>query len=145
MSDESYVTSLIEKLSAKTSRYEAAETLINLGSTAVEPLISALRHESRDIRGNAAWTLGCIGDPRAVEPLIGELNDEAQENRLSASIALVKIGAPAVESLISALKGNNAGVKKLASSALSMIYRQEKLDERRRKMIVSTLGAVAQA
>lgn len=50
---------------------KASDALFQIGAPAVEPLIAALKDANPDVRGNAAYALGLIKDPRAVEPRIG--------------------------------------------------------------------------
>jgi HEAT repeat protein len=101
-------------------RFEAADTLVSMGSQAVDPLAKALKTENWCIRGNAAWALGTIGDPRAVEPLIDVLKDEVPEVRVSASGALVNIGEPAIESLKGAAK-KDPGIYRLVTCIIDQI------------------------
>jgi HEAT repeat protein len=42
---------------------------------AIDPLIAALNDEDKEVRANAARSLGLLQDPRAVEPLIEALMD----------------------------------------------------------------------
>jgi HEAT repeat protein len=58
--------------------------------TAVVPLIELLNHENDNVRYEAVWILGEIGDTRAVEPLTELLEDEVVE----AEDALEKIKNP---------------------------------------------------
>jgi HEAT repeat protein len=75
-----------------------------LGPASVEPLIAALVDGDKEVRRNAAATLGALGDPRAVEPLIGMLEDRSSKVRESVVAALGGLGdARAVEPLIAAL------------------------------------------
>jgi len=59
----------------------------------VEGLIKALENRDSFVRGDAAMSLGSIGDVRAVEPLIQALNDENSDVRAEAKDALDKIKA----------------------------------------------------
>jgi len=85
---------------------------------AVEPLISALKDESWQVRRNAAMALGEIKDARAVEPLIAALRDDVVEVRESVPFGLAKIGEPALGPLIGALKDQNKDVRGNAAMAL---------------------------
>ncbi len=60
----------IEKIGDKDFGVSAREALINMGETAVEPLIENLKTEDQKIKDETALILIEIGDPRAVEPLI---------------------------------------------------------------------------
>lgn len=60
----------IKKIGDKDFGVSAREALINMGETAVEPLIENLKTEDQKIKDETALILIEIGDPRAVEPLI---------------------------------------------------------------------------
>jgi HEAT repeat protein len=76
------------------------------GAYVVEALIAALQDETDDRREAAAGALGEIGDTRAVEPLITALRDKSRWVRMKVIWSLRKIGAPAVPSLIAALRNS---------------------------------------
>lgn len=98
---------------------------VEIGATAVEPLIVALRSTSYSIdmqtRQEAAQTLGRIGDARAVKPLIAALEDIHLCER--AIEALREIGMPAVEPLIADLQdmGKSEGARIGVARALGQI------------------------
>jgi HEAT repeat protein len=78
------------------------DALGQVGVPAIEPLVAALRDSDWSLRGNAAKTLGKIGDVRAVELLIASLQDHLV--RVEAITALGKIGDKrAVDPLIQIL------------------------------------------
>lgn len=78
-----------------------------IGEPAVEPLISALKDNDRNVRIMAIRALGAIGDARAVEPIILALEDKDWDVRDSAAAALGRIGdVRAVEPLISTFRAN---------------------------------------
>lgn len=60
----------IEKIGDKDFGVTAREALINMGETAVEPLIENLKTEDQKVKDETALILIEIGDPRAVKPLI---------------------------------------------------------------------------
>jgi HEAT repeat protein len=121
--------------------------LEEIGISAVEPLIGALKDRSKDVRRSAALALGEIGDARAIGPLIDALKAWDMDVRRSAALALeeigwepktpeekafyllalrkldelVKIGEPAVEPLIGALKDRSKDVRRSAALALGKI------------------------
>ena len=64
------VDALISSLAEGKSIEEDVEKLINIGESAVEPLIEALKDPQESMRKRAAYVLGEIGDTRAVDPLI---------------------------------------------------------------------------
>jgi HEAT repeat protein len=106
------VKGLIKALSCKTNywreyrmREEAACALVEIGTTAVAPLIAALEDSNGDVRKTVVGALGNIGDARAVEPLIAALEDSNRDARTAAAEALGRIGdARAVAPLIAAVK-----------------------------------------
>ena len=71
---------------------EQWEQCINVGASAVEPLIAVLKDNDRGVRASAADALGQIGDTRAAEPLIAVLQDGDRGVRTSAVIALGRLG-----------------------------------------------------
>jgi len=147
------VRSEIEKLGSSdpTERATAAKTLGNIGNRdAVEPLISLLKDENRQVRENAVTALRWIRDPRAVDSLIAMLKDEDGNVRDAAARALgwfrdprgaepliaafenwpsmssvrsslKDIGLPAVEPLNAALKNGNPAVRTMAARTLGDI------------------------
>lgn len=103
---EQAVEPLISLLGEEESvRFTASEALVQIGEPAVEPLINALKDEDEDVRSQAAYTLGELGDKRAVEPLIDTLKDEDEFGaRMNAIEALGKLGDKrAVEPLVNML------------------------------------------
>ncbi|MDH5703799.1 MAG: HEAT repeat domain-containing protein, partial [Aigarchaeota archaeon] len=72
-------------------RERAARALGKIGEPAEEPLIRALKNESRDVRLTTAWALGYIGDEEAVKPLVHAQKDEDPSVREAATEALCKI------------------------------------------------------
>ena len=123
---------------------------IEIGESAVEPLITALNDSHEYIRKCAVEALAQIGDERAVEPLIAALADENDMVRQNAASALeklgwqpddsataatyriakrrwdkcIEIGSPAVEPLVDALNDNNQSVRRSVVDALSQIDRE---------------------
>lgn len=121
MTDMQDVYGLITKLAFDSEgRFEAADRLVSMGTKAVEPLTRALKTDNWCLRGNAAWTLGTIGDPQAVEPLIDMLKDDVPEVRVSASLALVNIGEPAIEPLKGAAN-KDPGIYRLVTCIIDRI------------------------
>jgi len=118
-SDE--IHGLIQELEDKNVniRRRAIRALEKAGSSAVEPLIAALKSEKSRGRAGAAEALGGIKDPRAVEPLIASLQDRISNVRAGAAEALGEIkDSRAVEPLIASLQDNNAHVRSWAAEAL---------------------------
>lgn len=119
MSDKQDLSGLIRALATESMRFEAADMLITMGSKAVEPLLAALKFENWKVRGNAAWTLGKIGDARAVDALIEALGDDVPEVRATAGRALLNIGEPSIEPLRRSIEAGDPRKKSLASCVLS--------------------------
>jgi HEAT repeat protein len=69
-------------------RVAAGNTLVKIGTPAVEALTVALHNPNKDVRFNAARALGEIRDPRAVESLLDLLRDQNRTVRLAAARAL---------------------------------------------------------
>ena len=67
--------------------------LLNIGESAMEPLIKALKDKDWQARNVAALRLAAIGDERAIEPLTQALRDENMAVRSGASAALAFIRA----------------------------------------------------
>jgi HEAT repeat protein len=67
------------------------EKCIALGTIAVEPLISALKHKDDVVRSDAAYALFELGDSRTVEPFIHAQMDRFSLVRWRAANALKKI------------------------------------------------------
>lgn len=103
------------------ARLASARELVNIGATAVEPLIGVLQDDNPTVRRYAAWALGEIKDARAAKPLVAALGDEDGFVQNSAAEALGKIGEPSVESLMAALEDENSTVRRRATDALRKI------------------------
>lgn len=111
-------------------RANASEALILIGDVrAVDPLIVSLGDSELKVRKNAVKALGRLGDPKATEPLLSiirtstrgvwaSLTSPQVEEELD---ALKKIGTPALDSLLVAIKDNDAFVRKCAAEVLGAI------------------------
>ncbi|MFO8241225.1 MAG: HEAT repeat domain-containing protein [Dissulfuribacterales bacterium] len=100
-------------------REEAGLALSGMGTSAVEPLIEALKTRHSKIRKNAAKILGNTRDSRALEPLISTLNDEDVEVRRTVTTALGKMkDQRAIEPLMAALMDEDRIVRINAALAL---------------------------
>ena len=98
--------------------------LVKIGEPTVELLINVLTDKEGQIRGQAAETLGEIGDLRAVIPLISTLKDENPWVRMTAVNALGNIGdARAVEPLQNVLNDENYDVQMTAAIAIEKLPR----------------------
>jgi hypothetical protein len=103
-------------------RWQAAEALGTMGSSAVPPLLRALSHSSPDTRLGAAEALAVLRDPSAISPLAGMLhNDPGYEMRWVAALALGWIrDLRAVPDLVAALRDPSKYVRSGAADALFM-------------------------
>lgn len=92
-------------------------------SERVDYLIQVLMEdENGRKRGEAAVSLGKIGDAKALEPLIIALKDNDDRVRVGAAVALGGIGNPeAVDPLIEALNDSVSMVRQLAAFSLGLI------------------------
>jgi HEAT repeat protein len=117
---EEEIKSLIQNLTVKSPLFDKSrERLARIGPPAVEYLIRALKDENWQIRTNAAFILGKIGDKRAVKHLIQSLTDKNQEVRYAAACALGDIkDKKALEPLIETLKDKHWEVRRDAVWAL---------------------------
>jgi HEAT repeat protein len=102
-------------------RQKAVESLVSIGTPAVQSLIVAIKDSDAIVRGNAAWALGRIKDPRGVEVLIAALKDTDANVKKDATGALVSIGTPAVAPLITALKDTDETMRANAAGVLVSI------------------------
>jgi HEAT repeat protein len=83
----------------------AVEALVKIGLPALHALVQMLSDKDWQVRREAAWALGEIGDPKAVPFLIRSLRDKDKYVRRAAAWALGKIGDPqVVPALIDVLK-----------------------------------------
>ncbi|PKL61945.1 MAG: PBS lyase [Methanomicrobiales archaeon HGW-Methanomicrobiales-2] len=90
-----------------------------MGKPAVVPLIRTLNGDDDRIRGEAAATLGEIGDPTAVGPLVDALADDAVAP--VAADALVAIGRPAVAPVLELLEGETGEARENAVEVLGRL------------------------
>lgn len=86
----------------------ARDSLIQIGTIAVEPLIHLVHHPESHVRRNVLEVLGGIGDPAATQAAIGCLKDPHGGVRAASVNALGKFGnADAVAPLTELLKDSN--------------------------------------
>jgi len=116
-------------------RSDAANALVKLGKSAVEPLIPFLKDRNVDVRRGAAEALGKLGDARAVDPLIACLKDRNVSMRRIAATALGNLGDErAVDPLIACLNDKDDSVRNLVAHALGELG-----DERAAKPLIACL------
>lgn len=122
LKDPRAIDPLINALSDLDMEHHASESLVELGTPAVEPLIRALKHNVPAVAYGAAKTLGKLGNRRAVESLIVALKDNDKTLRWCAVMALGRIGdTRAVEPLLAALQDKEGLIRSEAADALGKI------------------------
>jgi len=103
-------------------REKALKALVREGSSAVDPLIAALKsHKNYRVRRSAAEALGEIRATKAIKPLVAAMGERDEYVRGSAATALKDIGKASVGPLIAALKHNSWMVRENAAWALGKI------------------------
>ena len=119
------IDELIEDLcDPNPDKHHTIETLTEIGTPAVEPLLTILASEDARAREYAAITLGEIGDPRAVGPLIDIIygiygrGDSFTHYYIN---ALANIGTPSAEALIADLKDEDESIRNYAEKALGQM------------------------
>lgn len=75
--------------------------LKKIGKSAVKSLILCLKDEDEDVRENAAWALGEIGDIKAIKPL---WSSYTMLPVVTVTQVFINMGTPAVDQLIKVLK-----------------------------------------
>ena len=84
----------------------------NVTDQNLDSLVKNLQDPDKDVRSEAAWALGYLGDKAAVQPLIEALKDRNEDVRYASARALGNLGdKTAVPSLIAALKDPNKDVR----------------------------------
>ncbi len=111
----------------------AVTALKNIGPSAINPLIAAMKEKNVNIRRGAVVVLGEIRDNRAVDPLIAAMNDEDEFVRVKAINALQGVKDPRVEMARSKALGDMKAKSKSAmhkdASSASKIVRPKKTGE----------------
>jgi len=102
-------------------RFYVARDLGKFGKTAVPFLIESLKDPDEDIRRDAVWMLGNIGDERAIHPLTEALKDKDEEVRFHAARNLGKFEEPAVPYLLGALEDPDEHIHRYAAWILGVI------------------------
>jgi HEAT repeat protein len=124
LKDPKSIKSLISAWNDEDSevRVEASKALIKIGTSAIQPLLSALNNKNSYFRWRAAWCLGVIKDPAAVEALLDRLNDKVSEVKWMAIDALGEIGIKEVaEKLSNMCNDEDAGIREKVKSSLMKI------------------------
>ena len=103
-------------------KYNAALALTKIGTPAMDPLLESMDYDDADVRLEATWALGEIGDGRAVEPLVEALSDEDWYVRKQAATSLCNLKNPeSVGLLVEALSDEDWYVRKQAARILGTI------------------------
>lgn len=100
------------------------QVVIALGKNseaAVPLLIEALKDEDADIRRDASWNLGNLGDERAIPFLAGALKEQDEEVRFHVARNIGKFGGSAVPYLLDALDDPDEHVRRYAAWILGNI------------------------
>lgn len=99
----------------------AKEALIKIGQAATAPLGGVLFDKDLAVRETAAAALGKIGDTGALEQLLAALKHGDFGAKEAAAAGLVRVGHPAIAPLIAALKDNKTRTRDTAAAALVRI------------------------
>ncbi len=101
-SSSSAVEPLIAALKSKNAaeRGHAREQLVEVGPTALIPLLHCLSDDNEHVRWEAAKALEGIADPAAADALAEALNDESAGVRWTAGEALITIGWEGVRQVL---------------------------------------------
>lgn len=120
--DEQVIIALIRAFKdVEDVRFHVARNLGKFSRTAVPLLIDTLEDQDEDIRRDAAWMLGNIGDERAIPALSEALKDPDEDVRFHVARNLGKFGEPAVPFLLDALKDPDEHVRRYAAWILGTI------------------------
>ncbi|MFH0737252.1 MAG: HEAT repeat domain-containing protein [Candidatus Micrarchaeota archaeon] len=118
----------MEKLISKMEKREAdlfgipyRSKLAKLGSPAVEPLIGKLGDASEEMRVNALWVLGRIGDKRAVPAIVDRLGDQEKLVRFEAQSAIGRLKEHAIAPLVEAANDKDEKKREQAIAALGLL------------------------
>ena len=102
-----------------TTRPQAAELLVSLGSVSLEALCDALADPDREVRVWAVWALARIPDPGAAPLLLTALADQDPWIRKQAIEGVAKAPGPQVaRGLCRAVKDADSTVRQLAAPVL---------------------------
>ena len=131
-SEQAKLSRWISELEEPQNHPLAIYCLHRLGSTAVEPLLAALRSPDVDARVGAARALGLIGDLRAVPALIDLLRDAEPSVRYWAVDTLGLLRAQeAAEPIAALLRDNHGGVRARAHEVLQKVLNHPASDRRK--------------
>ncbi len=116
--DPRAISLIVTKLEYDSSLFSVLKAA---GDGAVEPLITALRHEHVLLRHRALTALGDFGDSRAVEALAGALKDDSREVRMKAAFSLARLkDARAVETLVTVIEDKTLESNARSSAAFHL-------------------------
>jgi HEAT repeat protein len=104
-----FINNLIELLDSRdpSVRKEAQNHLAEIGRSAVPALMKLTNQPKSELRWEAAYILGDIGDPMAIPTLIALLVDEAFEVRWRAAESLIKMNRASIIPLFQELQHEN--------------------------------------
>jgi HEAT repeat protein len=134
-------------------RSAAAETLAKMGRAALPALQSALRSDELDVRCDAAWAFGVIGESDAVPLLLDALENAEPRLQCFIATALSKIKDPrGVRPVVGLLASEDGSVRSTAAAALgrmgpdavaALLAELPGADSVRRPAIIWALGELA--
>ncbi|MBI4753045.1 HEAT repeat domain-containing protein [Candidatus Desantisbacteria bacterium] len=106
-------------------RNAAAESLNQIGSRVVEPLLQSLNSPDPSVRKATVIALEVTNDSRAIKPLLNVLEDDDPGVRKTVINTLSKIGgSQVIEPIISIMIDNESFVRKAASDALRTLAKK---------------------
>jgi HEAT repeat protein len=131
MNSEQTTKELVAALASKddVERIKAREALIQIGSSAVAPLIESLDDSRQHLRWEAAKILTAISDPSTAEKLVETLADEDSDVRWVAGEALIALRHAGLKPLLRRLtkSQDSAGLYKAAHHVLQDLAQHAEL------------------
>lgn len=120
--DEEVITALIYAFKdVEDVRLQVVIALGKNSEAAVPLLIDALKDEDADIRRDASWNLGNLGDERAIPFLAEALKEEDEEVRFHVARNVGKFGESAVPYMLDAIDDPDEHVRRYAAWILGNI------------------------
>lgn len=110
---DTHIEILIQDLASpyRVTRRQARETLVQMGSVTVAPLMEALVNPNYHMRWEAVHALGEIGDPVAAPVLVKCLEDERLEVRWRAAEDLIVFKEAGLVPLLQALSDHPDSIR----------------------------------
>ncbi len=114
------VEKLINQLSDMDKLESAKERLIEIGRSATELLIEALKDTNDLVRKETAYLLGLIGGNKVIDPLIESLKDPITSVQIASAEALGRLGAGQARSTLHEIVRENLNPILTAACRLSL-------------------------